>query len=411
VTTTLRETLVTAAREAVARLSGERLVMEALERSPPPQQVVAWAVGKAARAMMRGARLALEQQLVWGIVVEKSGGAPPTPLATNIRAIGAGHPLPDARSVAAAAALFADGAGLLKGHRVLLLLSGGASALIGAPIAGISLADLRDTTTALLRGGATISEMNVVRRHLGKALGGRLAQATPAFIDVMALSDVAGDAPHAIGSGPASPDPSTLAEATSVAKRYGAPAKVIEALQRSIPETPKPGDEICQRVTFQVLASPQALVEAAAAQMREQGFSVEARPSLVDGPVERFADELATRARALAPRHCFIAAGEPTVRVEGDGQGGRAQHLALCTARAIAGSDAAFVALGSDGTDGPTEAAGAAVDGNSWPADGSGEQAIARFASHDWLAPRGHTLVTGATGTNLADLYLLARPA
>jgi glycerate-2-kinase len=371
--------------ETVAALGGERLV-----RAAGVAADEVWAVGKAACAMARGSGCAR------GIVITKQAET-----VGGFQVLEAGHPHPDERSVTATAILLARAREVAPGTRVLVCISGGTSALLGGPVAGVSLAEMRAVTRALLDGGAAIGEINTVRRHLGAALGGKLAAATRAELSVLALSDVVGDDPAAIGSGPASPDPTTLDDARVIASRFG-----LGDLLARAPETPKTLPDI----PYRILASPLSLRDEAA--RRATDFTVRTRPSLVSGPVEAVAAELA--ALTLAPGELWIAAGEPTVEVRGGGLGGRAQHLALLMARALAGrDDVSFVALGSDGSDGPTTAAGAAVDGSTWErARGlDPERALTNFDSHPLLDALGATLVTGPTGTNLTDLLLLGRRA
>ncbi len=247
------------ARESIAAVEGGRLVRAALAGRAAGQQVV-WAAGKAAAAMARGAACALGDDLTAGLVIDK---APHEPIA-RVRMRVAAHPLPDASSVAAGRALYAEASRLDPQDRALLLLSGGASSLLGAPLDGVPLAVLSDATRLLQRGGATIQEINIVRRHLGLVLGGRLAAAARGRIEVLALSDVVGDDPAAIGSGPASPDPSSLADALAAARRFALPETVLAALG-SAAETPKPGDPLFARVTYRILANPHSLLAAAEA--------------------------------------------------------------------------------------------------------------------------------------------------
>jgi hydroxypyruvate reductase len=439
----LREELVAIARRAIAEVNGERLVARALAPSTvaapgsstaaapgsstvaaPGSSTVAapafstvaapasataevvWAVGKAAVAMACGAGARR------GIVVTKAGGSDGAP--AGVELYEAGHPIPDERSAAATEALLAAADRLGPGEHALLLLSGGTSALVGGPLPGVALSTVQAATRALVAGGAPIGEINTVRRHLGAVLGGRLAVRARGTIEVLALSDVVGDDPAAIGSGPASPDPTTLADALAVAHRRGLPPELVRALH-AVPETPKPGDPAFARVRYRILASPPSLREAAGRIARAAGFAVDSRADLVEGDVEVVAAELLGRARRLGPGELHLAVGEPTVQVRGEGAGGRAQHLALLVARGLAGGELAFAACGSDGTDGPTPVAGAAVDGTTWPnAAARGldpEAALARADSHALLSVMGQTIFTGPTGTNLTDLLLLARGA
>jgi glycerate-2-kinase len=293
----------------------------------------------------------------------------------------------------------------------MLCLSGGASALLALPIEGVSLAALAETTRRLVLGGAGIHEINAVRRRLGAALGGRLAAATSASLEVLALSDVIGDDPSTIGSGPASPDPTSRVEAAAIAARFGAPEEVMASIAGAAAETPAAAHPAFARVRFSVLASPASLRSAARAAAVAAGWRVRALATPFAGDVAEVAAALLAE-----PPHdgeLVIAVGEPTVHVTGTGQGGRAQHLALLMARELAGQPACFVACGSDGSDGPTDAAGAAVDGSTLAAARAAgldvDAAIASFDSHPTLARLGLNIVTGPTGTNLTDLFLFGR--
>jgi hydroxypyruvate reductase len=409
----LRDTLAALARQAVSAVEGGRLVSEALAQQGSVDAL--WAVGKAAGAMARGATQVLGD--VPGLVIEKDVNVNVSvnvSVSVSVKRMLSAHPVPDARSEAAGRALNAEAQRLGPNQRAILLLSGGASSLASAPVDGVTLAQLTDATRALSRAGATIQEMNVVRRHLSLVAGGRLAQAARGRLLVLAFSDVIGDEPAAIGSGPASPDPSTVADAVGIARRYALSDELVRAIAAA-PETPKPGDPAFSRVTYRLLANPRALLDAAARAVAGAGLRVRVREALVTGDLGALADELVATFDALAPGEVWVAAGEPTVRVTGDGSGGRAQHLALTAAARLAGRPFAFVALGSDGTDGPTDAAGAAVDGDTVAEAGalgrSPEAALARFDAHPLLTALGATIVTGPTGTNLTDLFLLGRAA
>ena len=378
--------LIDRAKAAIAACDGGTLVAEALGGSHGRYAWV-WAIGKAAKSMAREAEGAF--------VVDASM---------------AGHPLPDERSVAAAEQLLAAARAVPAGERALLLLSGGASALVAAPVDGLTLDELRLLTKALLDGGASIGEINVVRRHLTKLGGGKLAAACAGAIDVLALSDVAGDDPATIGSGPASPEPATRQEALAIARSYSLPEAVVRALER-VGENPRADDPAFARGTYRVLASPETLRDAAARVMAAEGRQIVVRPGLVAGDVEELAIELGAEARRLPRGAALVAVGEPTVRVRGKGVGGRAQHLALSLAAPLGSTSARFVAIGSDGRDGPTEAAGATVDGGTLAKcaargiDVAG--ALARHDSHRALAAIGATIPRFDSGTNLTDLYIL----
>lgn len=382
-----RVSLVEAAKAAIAACEGGALVAAAL-RGPHWRYCWIWAVGKAARAMSRDTG--------GGFVVDTTR---------------AGHPVPDARSVACAEQLLAAARAVPAEERALLLLSGGASALVGAPVDGLTLDELVAATRALLHGGASIHEINVVRRHLTRLGGGKLAAACPGAIDVLALSDVAGNDPATIGSGPASPEPASRAAALAVARRYGVPDAALRALER-VDENPRADHAAFARGTYRVLASPETLRDAAESALAAAGRRVRTWPALVAGDVADFAVDLAAEARTLAPGEALVAVGEPTVRVRGPGTGGRAQHLALAMVAPLSSTPLTFVALGSDGRDGPTEAAGAVVDGRTlgrMAARGiDAADALARCDAHTALAAVGATVPRYDSGTNLTDLYILA---
>ncbi|HEX6837864.1 MAG TPA: DUF4147 domain-containing protein [Polyangia bacterium] len=380
-------TLVDEAKAAVAACDGGALVAAAL-RGPHWRYGWIWAVGKAARAMAR--------ETGGGFVVDTTR---------------AGHPVPDERSVACAEQLLSAARAVPFGERALLLLSGGASALVGAPVDGLTLDELVAATRALMHGGASIHEINVVRRHLTKLGGGKLAAACPGAIDVLALSDVAGDDPATIGSGPASPEPASRAEALAIARRYGVAERTLGVLEH-VDENPRADHPAFARGTYRVLASPETLRDAACRVLAASGRRVRTWPSLVAGDVDDFAVDLATQARALQPGEALVAVGEPTVRVRAGGLGGRAQHLALSMVAPLSSKTLRFVALGSDGRDGPTDAAGALVDGRTlqrMAARGiDAADALERCDSYHALAAVGATIPRFDSGTNLTDLYILA---
>lgn len=341
----------------------------------------------------------------------------------------AAHPLPDAHGLAAAteALRLARGAG--EGDLVLCLLSGGASALWPAPPEGISLGELRETTRALLRSGAPIEEVNAVRRHLSRIAGGWLAHAAfPARTIALVVSDVAGSAPEAIGSGPTAADPSRFADALEVLRRreVAVPSAVLRHLQRGlageVPETPKPGDPSLARSTLHLVADNASALHAAAAAAERLGYVPRVVSDRLHGEARQLGAEIA--AQALRARGggggaptALLYGGESTVTVTGAGRGGRNQELALAAALALDGMDGVLVAaLGTDGRDGPTRAAGAVVGGGT--ADrgrargGDPVAALARNDSGPFLEGAGDLLVTGPTGTNVADLVvaLVRRP-
>jgi hydroxypyruvate reductase len=409
--------LVGCARAALDACGGERLVRATAGR----ERARVWAIGKAAGAMARGAA----QLADGGLVIARTGdarlagsavsqanqgraSAEPSEAdgwAPGLELHEAPHPFPDERSVRACEALLDDARTRRADERVLLLISGGGSSLLSAPLDGVTLAELQADTRALVLGGAAIGEINTVRRHLGRAFGGRLAAACSARIEALVLSDVLGDDPAAIASGPVSPDPTTLDDARAIATRYGLDARRFDGL----PETHKPGDPEFARVTWRILANARTLRDEAARAVAATGLCPRVEEAPLEGDVTDCAKRMEAAFSSLAAGEVLIATGEPTVRVHGDGVGGRAQHLALMLALRL--RDSALVVLGSDGSDGPTPAAGAALDSSTLPDRAAAADALERFDSHPLLAAANATLVTGPTGTNLGDLLLLARRA
>jgi hydroxypyruvate reductase len=311
---------------------------------------------------------------------------------------------------------------------VLCLLSGGGSALLPLPREGLSLEDMAETTNLLLRSGADIVEMNTVRRHLSAIAGGQLARAAaPARVVTLAISDVVGSPPEAMASGPTVPDPSTFADALAVLDRYGIAARVPAAargvLERgclgAIADTPKPGDAAFPDGAMTIIADNLTAARAAAEAARAAGFHTLLLTTYLEGEARHagrilagITRQVATTGDPAARPACVVCGGETTVTVTGDGRGGRNQELALAGAAALEGlHDVLLVGFATDGRDGPTDAAGAAVDGTT--------VARARRAGFDpachlrennaypLLDAIGDLIRTGPTGTNVADLVLI----
>jgi glycerate-2-kinase len=338
-----------------------------------------------------------------------------------------GHPVPDARSERAGR----EALGLVEGAQardaLVVLLSGGASSLLVCPAAGLALDDVAATTSALLRSAAPIDELNAVRKHLSAASGGLLGRrARCARIDVLAVSDVPGDRVDLIGSGPFAPDPSTFADALAVLERRGLRNEVPSAVRAhleagargEVEDTPKPGGPELSRVRTTVLASNATALVAASAEAQRLGL----RPLVVQpemtGEASRVGRNLASLGAAVwagpdvRPR-MLLAGGETTVTVRGDGQGGRNQELALAAAIQLDGCPGvSLLAAGTDGTDGPTDAAGAFVDGTTAASARTQgidpREALRRNDSYRFFSRAGGVLVTGPTRTNVMDLVLLS---
>ncbi|MBL8425980.1 MAG: glycerate kinase [Dechloromonas sp.] len=370
--------------------------------------------GKASAAMAR----AVEQH--WsgpldGLVVTRYGHGVPC---ERIEIVEAAHPVPDAAGEAAAERILAKLAGLSAQDRVLALISGGGSALLAAPAEGLSLADKRAITAALLKSGASIGEMNCVRKHLSAIKGGRLAAAAwPAPVLTLAISDVPGDDPAVIASGPTVPDPTTAAEALAIIERYRIeiPAKLRERLQSGELETPKPGDPRLAASDYRLVASPRLMLEAAAAEARRLGIEPLILGDALEGEAREVGKVLAGVALSCA-RHgsparkpcVLLSGGETTVTVRGQGRGGRNTEFLLGLALALDGAPGIdALAADTDGIDGSEDNAGTFV-GPDTPAraKAAGINVRACLAGNDaWycFSRLGDLLVTGPTRTNVND--------
>lgn len=332
------------------------------------------------------------------------------------------HPLPDERSVRAAedALALADEARRMDAPLVVLL-SGGASAMMAAPLEGLSLDAKRAVTRHLLSAGVAIHELNAVRKHLSRIKGGRLALHTSCT--TFALSDVVDDDAASIGSGPTVPDPSTLADARRVLDRTGLASEVpdvIAALERG-GETPKPGDPRLSRSQFVLIGGRRTAMDGVvnAALARDAATIVLDEPITGDAAAagSAFAERALAAARRIGGRVVVVASGETTVHVRGSGTGGRNQEFALGAAQAVAGRPAdraipmAVAAIGTDGIDGNSSAAGAVVDGTTLQRarDAGLADPLAVLAANDthpWFAALGDLIVTGPTGTNVGDVFV-----
>ena len=384
--------------------------------------------GKAAVPMAAAVAHILGDRLTASAIVTKYGHVrslqPPTSNfqlpTSNPQIIEAGHPVPDENSIRGAQAVADLARQATERDLVICLISGGGSALWTLPVPGLSLADLQALTGALLRSGATINEINTVRKHCSRIKGGHLARlVAPATLVTLILSDVVGDPLDVIASGPTVPDSTTVADAQAVLERYG-----IRSLEREVfQETPKPGDPAFERVQHVIVGSNRLAALAAAEQARQLGFHALLLSTYVEGEareVARVAAALAKGVRAhsdpLPPPACLVWGGETTVTVRGHGTGGRNQELALAAALALDGWPGVLVmALATDGTDGPTDAAGAIVTGETVArarALGLDPRAALEandsYSLFDALGDRPSGLIrTGPTGTNVNDLLLV----
>ena len=397
--------------------SGEGRV-EVGEESFEPQRVFALAIGKASGAMARAVAEILGDTLNGGLCVAKARHEePPPPFETVV----GGHPEPDEGSVRAArkAEEFLDR--LEDGDLLLVLVSGGASALLGDVAASISLEDLKALNGALLKSGATIGEINTVRKHVSTLKGGGLVRrAAPARMAALLLSDVVGDDPSSIGSGLTAPDPTTLEDVSKILDRYSieAPESVTDHLAEGR-ETSKPGDEAFEKLTNLIVGGGRLTATAAAEKARSLGYEPLLLSTYLVGDARDVAGlhaavvkEVLESANPLSPPCAIVTGGEATVVVRGEGTGGPNQEFALSLAIELEGvKDWAALALDTDGKDGPTGAAGGLVDGTTAARIREGGvdpvEALDENDSYQALEAGDALVHTGPTGTNVNDLRVV----
>jgi len=377
--------------------------------------------GKAAVPMARAMASILGDRLTQGIVVTKYGHIGDVHVSDlGFRVIEAGHPVPDENSVRGARAVAELAGQATARDLVICLISGGGSALLTLPAPGLDLDDLQALTDGLLRSGATINEMNAVRKHCSGIKGGQLARlVAPATLVTLILSDVVGDPLDVIASGPTVPDPTTVASARAVLERHGNPWGFENHEGFEFLETPKAGDPAFERVQNVVVGSNRLAALAAVGKARELGYDALLFGTYVEGEareVAKVAAALAKGVRAhgdpLSPPACLVWGGETTVTIRGQGKGGRNQELALAAALQLSGWPGVLVmALATDGTDGPTDAAGAIVTGETVArAQAQGLDPHAALAANDsyhFFDPLGDLIRTGPTGTNVNDLLFV----
>lgn len=381
------------------------------------------AIGKGAHPMASELQRRLGAKIVRGLAVVPP--APPSQATPpGIQCLRGGHPLPDQSSADAARSALEMLEEMTANDLLIVALSGGASAMFVAPAQGVTLDDKVATNSALLRSGATIKELNCVRKHLSAVKGGNLVRATAAGARIVALilSDVPGDDLATIGSGLTAPDPSTFSDAIAILKRrriWGrVPERVREHLEKGvageIPETPKSGDPIFARVTNMLIGSNRTAVDAAAEQAARNGFAIELGSDL-KGEADAVGRDLAHQlAKIELPRICLLAGGETTVTVRGRGRGGRAQQCALAMAITLSQiaphAKVAALVAGSDGIDGPTDAAGAFAFPDSVDrATSKGldpATALKNNDAYNFFDSIGDLLRVGPTGTNVTDLMI-----
>jgi len=417
---------------------GEPDVADALTRATASDLI---AVGKAAGPMLtefvRSAPVAVRSAI--GIGPER-----PETLPSEATWFDAGHPVPDDRSVAAARNALQLAHRTADDDVLLVLLSGGASALMALPAEGLTLGDKQETVRRLLKGGASIHELNTVRKHLSAIKGGRLAAATRAAVVTLVISDVVGDDLSVIGSGPTMPDPSTFADALRVLDARGGrvsyPPAVVSHLERGaqgrIDETPKPDDPRIERSVARIIGGRMTAVAGAIDAARSRGYNVHTIDAPIVGEAREaavmFAGEVREALARLTPPLCVIGSGETTVHVTGNGIGGRNQEFALAMlpfiadltrsaphdARSAPGDarsapreiDAMFASIGTDGIDGPTDAAGAIVDATTMTRAAAHALDPTSYLhnndSYRFFSALGDLMHTGPTGTNVGDVQV-----
>ena len=394
----MRELLLESYRAAVAAADPLRILPAHLP--PPPRgRIFVAAAGKAGASMA----LAAEKHYssgVEGIALTRYGHGLPT---QRIRVVEAGHPVPDAAGEAAAKEVLSKTRELREDDLLLALLSGGGSSLLALPIDGLSMAELKKLTSQLLRSGADIQEINTVRKHLSVVQGGRLAASCRAPVHALIISDVTGDDPTHIASGPCTPDPTTIADAKAVLAKYrieyGGPFS----------ESPKPGDQAFARTTNKVIATAYRSLAAAAEVFRARGIAPVILGDTITGEAREVAKDMALLARRAPRPAALISGGECTVTVRGEGgRGGRCAEFLLALALEMDGvPDAWAIAADTDGIDGSEDNAGALMTPDSLQRAArlnvSGKELLQRNDSYGFFSPLGDLVVTGPTRTNVND--------
>lgn len=381
---------------------------------PPKGRLIVIGAGKASAAMARAVEDNWPGPLT-GLVITRYGYAVPC---ERIRIVEAAHPVPDAAGLEATRRLLEHVRGLTADDLVLCLISGGGSALLTQPLDGLTLEDKQAVNRALLASGATIAEMNCVRRHLSAVKGGRLAAAcAPARVLTLLISDVPGDNPMDIASGPTVADPTTCADALAIIRRYGiaVPAAVLEALESGRGESIKPGDPRLARAETRIVATPQMALEAAAAVAREAGYPVHILGDAIEGEARDVGKAMAGIALQVARRGqpftapcVLLSGGETTVTVRGAGRGGRNVEFLLSLGVALDGCPGVHALAGdTDGVDGVEEVAGATLGPDSlaraWAIGLRPKESLAANDGHGFFERLGDGIITGPTLTNVND--------
>ena len=421
-------------REAVSLADGTLTVNDASYDLADYDEVIVLGGGKAAAVVAAELAAICGDELGGGIVVTDSPDAPSAVSTQRVEVLAGDHPIPSERGVESTRRLLDAAEAADASTLILGVITGGGSALMAAPAAGLSLGDLQATTDALVDSGATINEINAVRKHCSAIKGGRLAAATqPADVCSLVVSDVVGNDLATIASGPFVGDPTTYADAREVIDRYDldVPAAVVDHLDRGmageIEETPPTDDPVFGPVSTEIIGDSMVAVQAAAVRASEAGFEPLVLSSRVRGEAREaaktqvaIAEEIRASGQPLAPPAVVISGGETTVSVDGDGVGGPNQEFALSAAVELAGDAAGdttgesgetvVAAVDTDGIDGVSDAAGAIVDSDTVTV-AAGHRALAANDATPLLADAGALVQTGPTGTNVNDLRVVVVPA
>jgi hydroxypyruvate reductase len=397
-------------KAAVAAADPLRILAQHLPQPPKGRTFVA-AAGKAAASMALAVERHFKGELE-GIAITRYGHGLPT---EKIRVIEAGHPVPDEAGEAAAREILSQVGKLGKEDLLLALLSGGGSSLLSLPAPDIPMADLKAVTRDLLRSGAAIQEMNTVRKHLSAIHGGRLAAASKAPVLALVISDVTGDDPTHIASGPCAPDPTTYADAREILARYrvAPPASIKKRLEKGEDETPKPGDPVFERVENRVIATAHRSLEAAAEVFRKSGIEPVILGDTITGEAAEVAkvfaslvSEIRSYRKPWKPPVALISGGECTVTIRGEGgRGGRCSEFLLSLGIQTGGLWA--IAADTDGIDGSEDNAGAVLSPESMTRGRDARALLARHDSYGFFQSLGDLVVTGPTRTNVNDYRVI----
>lgn len=385
--------------------------------------------GKAACPMAKATEEQFKDVISAGIVITKNSHCYSQYRPDKIKVLEAGHPVPDEKGLRATEEIVKLVSRADEKTLIVCLISGGGSALLVSPYEGITLSEKRKITELLLKAGTTINELNAVRKHISKVKGGRLAEiAYPAAVISLILSDVISDRIDVIASGPLSPDRTTFDDALNVLEKYGltdrVPKSILETSHKGtrglLPETPKEGDRIFKNVENIIIGNNKRALDGAKANAESLGFQAEIISSEISGEAKEVGKLLAKKAietsNGLSGKHnkkvCLISGGETTVTVRGNGKGGRNMELALSFAIEIEGIDGiTLLSAGTDGTDGPTDAAGAIVDGDTvTKAKAIGlnpEEYLMNNDSYTYFKKIDELIITGPTGTNVMDIQIM----